>query len=162
MNCGSGVIWGVRKCVSGEGLKHILIFPYFRAFRIRYVYCCFSDACNYRYHKMLCFIMSVERNVIGAHIFYRHCLENSRENRNYWAVSWISTFHYKMAAGMPSANCAPSSDGLGKREICWYCIGFIDNSSGQAKCTNSCKSWWVQARGGQESLFELDGFTAIS
>ena len=74
MNCGSGVIWVMRKCVSGVWNKHIRDFVHFHEIRICYVYHGHSDTCDLRFKKCSGFIVLLAENRAAARGFDRHCL----------------------------------------------------------------------------------------
>ena len=88
MNCGSGVIWVMRKCVSGEWNKHICDFVHFHEIRICYVYHGHSDTCDSRFKNCSGFIVFLAENRAATRGFYHHYLENGRENHKNNIRAW--------------------------------------------------------------------------
>ena len=80
MKCRSSVIWVMRKCASGERNKDIYEIVHFREIRICYVYHGHSDTRDLCFEDCSGFIVFLFKNRAAARIFYRHCLENSRDN----------------------------------------------------------------------------------
>ena len=160
MNCGSGVIWVMRKCVSGAWNKHICDFVNFHEIRICYVYHGHIDTCDLRFKNCSGFIVLLAENRAAARGFNRHCLENSLENQknNIWARYSKVCFVDKTSFKSPPANETMASKCSWKHQNIDYFVGFIDSCDGETKPINLMKIRQMHEPGGDELLLILRRF----
>ena len=72
----------MRKCASGEHLKHIVCFQHFNGIEIIDAHNGLTDSCILCSQHMLAFISSFDWNRLPTAELERHYLENCRDHQN--------------------------------------------------------------------------------
>ena len=72
----------MRKCASGDHLKHIVCFHHFHEIAIIDAHCGLTDSCILCSQNMLASIGSFDWNRLPTVELERHYLQNGRENNN--------------------------------------------------------------------------------
>ena len=118
MKCDDCDVLGMRKCVSGECPKHILIFEQIREFRILYVYNGQSDTHVLRDEKSIVFVVRDVEN----HLFSRWVVQQKRMVGH----DFLNFPFYRgnIRLKLKCSDCTLLSDGIAKHQNIKYSIGF--------------------------------------